>query len=80
MSTAVLFVHGRSQASDDEIARDPERLAAYVLGKKRKWLAGLSKGLIAAGHSGALMKHLVRNRARSTSSLGSRPGSGVPCS
>ncbi|AII10558.1 hypothetical protein [Rhodococcus opacus] len=51
MPTAVLFVHGRSQASDDEIARDPERLAAYVLAKKRKWLAGLSKGLIAAGRS-----------------------------
>ncbi|MGW4369028.1 hypothetical protein ACWEKT_25610 [Nocardia takedensis] len=52
MSTVLLFVHGRSQASDDEIARDPQRLAAYVLNKKRQWLAGLSKGLIAVGLEG----------------------------
>ena len=51
MPTALLFIHGRSQASDDEVARDPDRLAAYVLGKKRKWVAGLAKGLIAAGHA-----------------------------
>lgn len=51
MSTTLLFVHGRSQASDDEIARDPDRLRAYVLAKKRKWIAGLSRGLITAGHA-----------------------------
>lgn len=50
MAPVLLFVHGRSQASNDEIARDPEQLAAYVLGKKRSWLGGLAKGLITAGH------------------------------
>ncbi|MFD3459140.1 hypothetical protein ACFWVM_05475 [Nocardia fluminea] len=51
MSTTLLFIHGRSQESDDEIARDPDRLAAYVLNMKRKWVGGLAKGLIAAGRS-----------------------------
>lgn len=45
----ILFIHGRSQASDDEVARDPARLESYVLAKKRKWLGGLAKGLIDAG-------------------------------
>ena len=50
MTPVLLFIHGRSQASNDEIARDPEQLASYVLGKKRSWLGGLAKGLITAGH------------------------------
>ena len=50
MAPLLLFVHGRSQASNDEIAKDPEQLASYVLGKKRSWLGGLAKGLITAGH------------------------------
>jgi hypothetical protein len=49
MTPALLFIHGRSQASEDEVARDPKRLEAYILGKKRKWLGGLAKGLIGAG-------------------------------
>jgi hypothetical protein len=50
MTPVLLFVHGRSQASNDEIAKNPEQLASYVLGKKRSWLGGLAKGLITAGH------------------------------
>ena len=50
MTPTLLFIHGRSQASNDEIARDPEQLASYVLGKKRSWLGGLARGLITAGH------------------------------
>jgi hypothetical protein len=50
MAPVLLFVHGRSQASNDEIAKDPDQLASYVLGKKRSWLGGLAKGLITAGH------------------------------
>lgn len=49
MAPTLLFIHGRSQASEDEVARDPKRLEAYILGKKRKWLGGLAKGLIEAG-------------------------------
>jgi hypothetical protein len=49
MPATLLFVHGRSQESSDEVARDPARLAAYVEAKKRGWLGGLAKGLIAAG-------------------------------
>jgi uncharacterized membrane-anchored protein len=33
------------------IARDPERLAAYVEARRRSRLDGLSKGLITAGQS-----------------------------
>lgn len=51
MTPTLLFIHGRSQASGDEVARDPQRLEAYVLAKKRNWLGGLAKGLIAAGRS-----------------------------
>ena len=50
MAPVLLFIHGRSQASNDEIAKNPEQLASYVLGKKRSWLGGLAKGLITAGH------------------------------
>ena len=49
MTTTLLLIHGRSQASDGEVARDPARLAAYVTAKKRGWLGGLAKGLLAAG-------------------------------
>lgn len=49
MAPALVFIHGRSQASDDGTARDPERLAAYVEAKRRSWLGGLSNGLITAG-------------------------------
>jgi hypothetical protein len=49
MTTTLLLVHGRSQASDDEVARDPAWLEAYVRAKKRSWLGGLAKGLLAAG-------------------------------
>lgn len=49
MATTLLLIHGRSQASDDEVARDPARLEAYVRAKKRSWLGGLAKGLLAAG-------------------------------
>ncbi|MFD6388668.1 hypothetical protein [Nocardia sp. NPDC060259] len=59
MSTTLLFIHGRSQESDDEIARDPDRLAAYVLGMKRKWVGGLAKGLITAGRGPIDESHVV---------------------
>ena len=49
MSTSLLFIHGRAEHSSDQTARDPDRQAAYVLAKKRAWLAGLAKGLITAG-------------------------------
>ena len=51
MPATLLFVHGRSQESSDEVARDPARLAAYVEAKKRGWLGGLARGLIAAGRA-----------------------------
>jgi hypothetical protein len=47
--TTLVFVHGRGQASPPDVARDPQRLAAYVDAKKREWLGGLSRGLLAAG-------------------------------
>lgn len=49
MTSTLLFIHGRSQESTDEIARDAQRLSAYVEAKKRGWLGGLAKGLLAAG-------------------------------
>ena len=49
MASTLLFIHGRSQASDDEVGRDPARLEAYVRAKKRSWLGGLAKGMLAAG-------------------------------
>jgi PGAP1-like protein len=47
--TTLVFIHGRGQASPPDVARDPQRLAAYVDGKRREWLGGLSRGLLAAG-------------------------------
>jgi hypothetical protein len=49
MAPTLLLIHGRGQASSDEVARAAERLEAYVLRRKRGWLGGLTKGLFAAG-------------------------------
>jgi hypothetical protein len=48
MSTTLLLIHGRSQASSAQIAADPARLDGYILAKKRSWLAGLARGLVLA--------------------------------
>jgi hypothetical protein len=51
MSTALVLVHGRSQQMPRELRGDNDRVAEYVLTKKRGWLAGLAKGLILAGQA-----------------------------
>jgi hypothetical protein len=51
MPTTLLLVHGRSQASPQDVAADPARLEGYILARKRSWLAGLSRGLVLAGHA-----------------------------
>jgi hypothetical protein len=48
MTATLVLIHGRGQESSAEVARDPARLAAYVDSRKRSWLGGLAKGLIAA--------------------------------
>ncbi|QEN14840.1 hypothetical protein ACRDU6_21110 [Mycolicibacterium sp. ELW1] len=48
MSTKLVMIHGRNQASDQQTADDPAKLAAYVDNKKRQFLAGLAKGLVLA--------------------------------
>ena len=49
MATKILMIHGRGQASDYQTATDPALLEAYVLAKKRQFLAGLAKGLVLSG-------------------------------
>jgi hypothetical protein len=49
MSTALVFVHGRSQQMPRPLRGDRARVDAHVLGLKRRWLAGLAKGLVLAG-------------------------------
>lgn len=49
MATKILMIHGRGQASDDQLAADPALLDAYILAKKRQFLAGLAKGLVLGG-------------------------------
>ena len=48
MTTKILMIHGRNQASDEQTASDPDKLAVYVDSKKRQFLAGLAKGLVLA--------------------------------
>jgi hypothetical protein len=48
MTTALVFIHGRSQQMPRELRGDGERVAAHVAAKKRSWVAGLTKGLVLA--------------------------------
>jgi hypothetical protein len=48
MSTALVFIHGRSQQMPRELRGDPDRVADHVAAKKQSWLAGLTKGLVLA--------------------------------
>ncbi|SHN43659.1 hypothetical protein [Cryptosporangium aurantiacum] len=48
MSTGLVFIHGRGQQLSRGLRGDQDRVAAHVAGRKRSWLAGLSKGLVLA--------------------------------
>jgi hypothetical protein len=48
VSTKIVMIHGRGQASDERTGANADMLLAYEDGKKRPFLAGLAKGLVLA--------------------------------
>jgi len=51
--TALLLVHGRGMEMPGDIGRTEAAVRSYVEGKKREWLAGLTKGMVLAGQAPA---------------------------
>lgn len=50
MTVGLVLVHGRSQQTPAAVRSDATQVASHIDGIKRRWLAGLAKGTILAGH------------------------------